>query len=244
MLFTFLEIKKLENVSVCTIKALERAGITDVEEVLSLSPYKLYNIRGIGDKGYLELVDALEKLNINVDRFRYFLTASKRPFKSKNSNLYPFNLINDISEVTFSHLTDDYESALNYIISTLTLEEKKIVDLRYKNYHTVNECAKILGVSIGTVSKLQKRTIEKLRDTARSKYLFINSKFSISNAVEGTYIISLGLERKLEKQLTDLGYETVYDIINSLNTIKKKLTITYYNKLLKALDRYGISISN
>ena len=45
-----------------TYNALRRKGIETVGQILEMSLYDLYNIRGIGNKGYIEVLTSLLRL--------------------------------------------------------------------------------------------------------------------------------------------------------------------------------------
>lgn len=227
---------------------LGRNGITSVEHILRLSPHSLISIFGINKNRYLEILSALEQINIDVSQYRNYLSKKN---KRKHSNTpYPENLLYEVFEFG-TQFAPGYKEKLEKLIKTLPIKSQEVLKYRYKEHLSIQECCNKLNIkSLYSIEKREKRLIELLQQPQRAKYLisdipFLTLEESAKLSIESIPIINAGFSVKTTDILLKEGYDTLGDIKENINTISSinNLGTSRYNEIINKLLMFGMPIN-
>ncbi len=124
---------------------------------------KLQNERGIEPS----ISDLAKELNISVDELIYALESGNevlsiynKVYQNDGNETY---LVDKLKSKDDETLIDE-KIALKEIISTLDKKERQIIVLRYFMDKTQSETAKIIGISQVSVSRCEKKVLNKIRN--------------------------------------------------------------------------------
>lgn len=169
-----------------------------------------------------------------------------------------------------SKVINDFNESVEYVLSTtLNDREQFVINCRFKELKTLEECGKLLNITNQAIQQIEAKALRKLRDSNNLRYF----KYGIANitkSIENEYIelFNHNLKEMIEKYKVDKDGVPIYvrdldlsvGTINSLHrggidTIAQCTTKTYeelskirrlgskrLNELIIHLEKYGLHI--
>lgn len=170
-------------------------------------------------------------------------------------DVYPFNLAKDIfcDEDKAKKL---YVGGIEIGLSTLTDRERKILELRYKEKLTLEQCGKIEGVTKERIRQIQAKALRKLRQPSRiAKMKAYKYEDIVKNAEEFSRLkeenknlekaIRLYTNKKVDKnelkemaRLADVMSLTLEDLdfsVRTYNCLKRK-NVNYLKDIIEMTE--------
>lgn len=144
---------RLPRNNLAMMQAIEKSR-SELEQELLRSP----TIDEIASKADLPLEDVVEAMAISDTRLVTSLDA-----ELTDSEEYPGSLFTILGTEEAGFAEFECKDEINRALAVLSEPERRCIQLRFYENHNQRETARILGVSQMTISRLERKIIEKLR---------------------------------------------------------------------------------